>query len=461
MFLKNPKLLFKSNSFKLITWYTIFFILSSLIINIYAYSVISSFIYKQSREEILEDFDEIDEFYKQGGLESVIEDTADDKDDFIRITGSDGENLFLIIPDNWKVNNKEIIQNSRFGIFEELELPEIEESENEYEVISKKLVDGSILQLGQETLEREELLRKIRKVYLIAIIPIILFAYLGGVFITDRALNPIRDLLKTLNSIVASARIDTRVSVEHGDNLYSELSALFNTMLDKIETLIKGLRDVLDNVAHDLRTPITRLRATAEMALQSDESNSNLKEALGDCLEESERILITLNTLMDVSEAETGAIKLNPVEINISPVIDGIVELYSYVAEVKKISINTNYPKELYIIADKNWIRQVIANLVDNAIKYTPAGGKIEIETTKGEKEAVITVKDTGVGIPNEELQNIWERLYRGDKSRSERGLGLGLSLVKAIVGAHNGHVEVTSKPGFGSKFSVYLPMYL
>lgn len=461
MFLKNPKLLFKSSSFRLITWYTIFFVLSSLIINIYAYSLISSFIYDQSREEIIEDFEEFDDIYEEGGIDAVIEDTEDDPDDYLRFIGQDGKNILFILPEDWEDLDETTLESKLITKFDEWEFLEGEESVREFEVISKKLFDGSILQLGQITLEREELLEKIRNVYLIAIIPIILIAYLGGVFLADRALNPLRSLLKTLNSIVASARVDERVSVDTGDRLYGELSTLFNAMLDKIETLIKGLRDVLDNVAHDLRTPITRLRGTAEIALRNDGDNESLKEALSDCLEESERILITLNTLMDVSEAETGAIKLNPVSMNLSDLIDEIIDLYSYVAEVKEISINKNYPDELDVVADKNWIRQVIANLVDNAIKYTPNGGVVNIESKRSDKEVIISVTDTGVGIPNDELQNIWERLYRGDKSRSERGLGLGLSLVKAIVGAHKGHVEVTSKPGSGSRFSIYLPVYL
>src|SRR3989337_330469 len=132
----------------------------------------------------------------------------------------------------------------------------------------------------QKFIKREDLLRKIRKVYIIAIIPIILFAYLGGIFIADRALNPIRQLINTLNSIVASAKIDVRVPVYQTDKLHDELISLFNTMLEKIEALINGMRNVLDNVAHDLRTPMTRLRGTAEMALQSEQNADVIREAL-------------------------------------------------------------------------------------------------------------------------------------------------------------------------------------
>jgi signal transduction histidine kinase len=166
-----------------------------------------------------------------------------------------------------------------------------------------------------------------------------------------------------------------------------------------------------------------------------------------------------LNTLMDISEAETGAMKLDPEEINVAPLIDDIVELYGYTAEEKGVSVYTGFPKELYLTADRNWVRQVLANLLDNAIKYTPTGGRIDIEACRREQEVIITVKDTGVGISQEELDKIWERLYRGDKSRSQRGLGLGLSLVNAIVGAHRGYVQVSSEPGAGSVFTVSLPV--
>ena len=120
--------------------------------------------------------------------------------------------------------------------------------------------------------------------------------------------------------------------------------------------------------------------------------------------------------------------------------------------------MHAGFPQELYLTAYRSRLRQVLVNLLDNAIKYTPSGGRIDIEASRGDKEVEITIKDTGIGISEDELDNIWDRLYRGDKSRSQRGLGLGLSLVRAIVGAHRGRVEVSSKPGLGSVFSVHLP---
>ena len=461
MFLKNPRLLLKSSSFRLITWYTVFFILSSLVINIYAYTVISSFIYEQSRKEIEEDIADLAKIYQEDGLEALLEDVYEDEEDpfLVRLIGNQDNMLISRIPKDWSSFKIEQLEKSGYPKNKEWKYIKGEENENEFEITSLSISDGSTLQLGHKIIEREDLFRRIRKVYIIAIIPVILFGYLGGIFVADRALNPIRQLINTLNSIVASGKIDVRVPLYQTDKLHEELISLFNSMLEKIEALMNGMRNVLDNVAHDLRTPMTRLRGTAEMALQSEQNTDVLREALSDCIEESERILIMLNTLMDISEAETGAMKLEPEEMNVAPVIEDVVELYGYVAEEKGVSVYTGFPKELYLTADRNWVRQVLANLLDNAIKYTPTGGRIDIEACRREQEVVISVKDTGVGISHEELDKIWERLYRGDKSRSQRGLGLGLSLVNAIVGAHRGYVQVSSEPGAGSVFTVYLPV--
>ncbi|MGB2692680.1 MAG: HAMP domain-containing sensor histidine kinase, partial [Thermodesulfobacteriota bacterium] len=438
---------------------TVLFVLSSLIINIYAYTVISSYIYEQSRAEVEEDILELKEIYQENGTEALTVEVFEDANDpfFVRLVTSNKESPVLRIPEDWENISPDYVKQNILPSQDGWVSLGVEIDGEQWEIRTLQLAEGSALQIGQSMGDREGLLSKIRNVYLFAIIPIILLGYLGGLFIADRALSPIRQLINTLDSIVSNSKMDVRVPEQHVDKLHDELISLFNKMLDKIETLINGMRDVLDNVAHDLRTPMTRLRGTAEVALQSG-SNEEIKDALVDCIEESERIQIMLNTLMDVSEAETGTMNLNPETINVAPMIEEVVDLYSYVAEEKDIAVETGFPDELYVKADSSRLRQVLANLLDNAIKYTPHGGKVDIEANRSENEVKITIKDTGVGISESELDNIWDRLYRGDKSRTERGLGLGLSLVKAIVGAHRGYVEVLSTPGTGSAFSVHLP---
>jgi signal transduction histidine kinase len=274
-------------------------------------------------------------------------------------------------------------------------------------------------------------------------------------------LKPIRQINDTVSDLTATGNMKARLPVIRTGDELDDLSRLVNQMLARIETLITGMKETLDNVAHDLRTPMTRLRGMAEMALAGDRSPGSCREALADCLEESERVLAMLNTLMDISEAETGTMHLEVEQVNLSEILAGVVELYRYVAEEKRIAIETSYPAELSLTGDRKRLQQALANLVDNAIKYTPAGGRVTVEAMEVSGQSVIKVKDSGPGIPPEEIDRIWDRLYRGDQSRSQRGLGLGLSLVKAIIAAHHGRVEVASQPSAGSIFTVYLPRHL
>jgi signal transduction histidine kinase len=259
--------------------------------------------------------------------------------------------------------------------------------------------------------------------------------------------------------IIRTGRTDARVQLEGSGDALDELTALFNTMLDKIEGLVSAMRGALDNVSHDLRTPLTRLRGTAEMALASAPDLDRYREALADCVEESDRVLVMLNTLMDISEAESGTLKLHREPVALADVVARAVELYRDVADAKHVTLALDPKDDVVVTADRTRLEQVAANLIDNAVKYTPPGGRVDVEVRREGGAAVVRVRDTGQGIPANELPRIFDRLFRGDASRTERGLGLGLSLVKAIVEAHGGTVEVASEPGRGSTFTVSLPL--
>ena len=203
---------------------------------------------------------------------------------------------------------------------------------------------------------------------------------------------------------------------------------------------------------------MTRLRSVAEYGLQAGKDTHKLQEALSDCLEESHRVLAMLDIMMSVAEAESGTMKLNQEDFELKPQIEEILHLYEYLAEEEGITITAAIGDNLVINGDRTRLAQVWANLTDNGIKYNRKNGRLAIEAEPVPDGLQVSFTDTGMGISEQERPRIWERLYRGDRSRSRQGLGLGLNYVKAVVDAHGGSIEVASTLNQGSRFSVFLP---
>jgi len=333
------------------------------------------------------------------------------------------------------------------------------------ELVSATLADGTLVQVGKSTEARDDLLARFRATLGIVTLFIVAIALTGGWLATQSALFPIRRLALAVQRIIRTGRTDARVPLEGTGDAIDELTSLFNTMLDKIEGLVTAMRGALDNVSHDLRTPLTRLRGTAEMALASPPTGDAAqqihyyRERLADCVEESDRVLVMLNTLMDISEAESGTMQLRREPLTLADVVGRAVDLYHDVADAKDITVTVAAPPDIVVAADRTRLEQAAANLIDNAVKYTPPGGRVDVDVRRDAGAALLRVSDTGPGIPADELPRIFDRLFRGDTSRAERGLGLGLSLVKAIVEAHGGQVEVASERGRGSVFTIRLPL--
>jgi signal transduction histidine kinase len=311
--------------------------------------------------------------------------------------------------------------------------------------------------VGRSSRIRDELLANFRAHAIEVAIALVLLALGGGVVIAYGALAPVRDMQATAATILQTKRYTARVPTRGTRDPLDQLGARINELLRQIETLVGGMKGALDNVAHDLRTPLTRLRNVAEDALTSSRSGA-AEDALARAVEEADRVGATLTALMDVSEAEAGTMRLNREHMALDDVVREAMALHEDEAEDRRLALTWQGSRALTLWADRTRMRQVVANLIENAVKYTEPGGSIALDAIEDNGEIALTIRDTGIGIAPEHLPLVWDRLYRADPARSPRGLGLGLSLVKAIVEAHGGHVSASSAIGGGSNFTVTLP---
>jgi signal transduction histidine kinase len=288
----------------------------------------------------------------------------------------------------------------------------------------------------------------------------LVLSLVAGTLLAWRATRPLRAVSETARRILETGDLAARVP---GAGRSGELAVLvqqLNTLLEKNATHVRVLRETLDNLAHDLRTPLTRLRGTAELALQDSGDPAQARDALLECIDESDRVRHLLETLLDVSAAEAGALALNRDTVDVRALVERAEDLYREVAEERGIAVSLALPPEpVMAVVDAVRLGQVVNNLLDNALKYTPSGGRAALALRREAQEIVLTVSDTGPGIPLAEREAVFRRLYRRDASRSQRGLGLGLSLVNAIVEAHAGSVRLDDAPGGGARFEVRLPV--
>lgn len=463
--LATIKRLTRTTGFRLALWYSLIFISSSLLLFSLLYFPLRAAIKEKDRNIILAKLNEYTLQEQERGLDGMLEEIRFEDDHnrqagfFVRVADPTGQSLLVTLPPEWRDLAKGFSPMFRSGGgTDDWTILPAKSRGDALEIISRRLKSGYLLQIGRGSGERQKILDHFGEIFAGIMLPMIIFGFAGGFFLAFRSLRPVRDLIQVVRSLDIG-KMDVRVpSRQTGDEL-DELVLLFNTMLEKIEQLLTGMRAALDNVAHDLRTPVTRLRAGIETALQSGSKAEVLREALLDCAEESERIITMLNTLMDISEAETGVMKLHRQPIDVVVLLTEVADLYQYVAEEKKVAVSVSGPPDLAVMADIDRMRQVVGNLLDNSLKHTPSGGRVELTCDRQTETVVIRVQDTGAGIPPDDLPRIFDRLYRGDRSRSQRGLGLGLSLVKAVIHAHAGSIEVESAPGQGSTFILRLPI--
>ena len=452
----------KTIGFKIAAGYSALFLLSFITMAVAAYLLVAATLVRQDREKIYNEIESLRGQYRTGGWPAfrklVVDNNRLRKNNpfFTRVLTSPDHRDAIFFPHHWDEFDLETLRKApaeRPGTWFSLAS---RDGSHALELLTAAQADGRRFQVGISTEDRQAVLQRFREAFVIVSIPLIVLAVAGGALLSIRVLMPLRNLLSAAASI-ESGQMDARVPATLTGDELDELGSLFNRMIEKINQLILAMRGSLDSVAHDLRTPMTRFRNNAEKALQAAPSENTCREALQDCVEESDRILRMLAMLMDISEAEIGAMRLLPRRLNLVPLAEQVADMYRYAADEKGIRLETEFPDTAPVHADADRISQVLANLLDNAVKFTPPKGTVRVCLSVRTDTVVVSIADSGIGIEPGEIDRIWDRLYRGTRS-TQRGLGVGLSLVRAVVHAHHGQLRVSSTPGNGSVFEIHLP---
>jgi heavy metal sensor kinase len=466
MFCVKPPKFARSLALRLTLWYAAIFAISSILAFAFAYVLTAALIAQRTDADMQEDISDLAKLFEQEGVEfvkrEIVLDTQgkDAERFFFRLWTSDGRQLSASDLAAWPglapVPASALRAMDR-GIEPELVTLKLPAREDRVRILVGRIGPGVALDMGRSLEDDDALVAQMLHGFPLALAAVLLLAGPIGWFMARRALRGVEQVTRTANDIIAGA-LDRRVPVgSQGDEL-DALARTFNTMLDRIQSLITGMRDMADNLAHDLRGPLARIRAAAEISLSSDHSNSAREGLAANTIEECDRLLELVNTTLDIAEADSGAAKLNLSSVDLGETVLDACELFQPVAEDKSVNLVSDVPAACRIEGDRHRLQRVIANLLDNAIKYTRAGGRINVALREHGGEARVTVTDTGVGMPAEELSRIFQRFYRCDQSRSQYGTGLGLSLALAFARAHGGNITVASTPGLGSTFCLTLP---
>jgi heavy metal sensor kinase len=335
-------------------------------------------------------------------------------------------------------------------------------------ILGRQRILESNVRLGDQQLtvvimapleEVDHELGELRTVLLTAV-PVVLLLSAGlGYVLARKALAPMERLRLATEQITVD-RLDQRLPVANAQDELGRLTKTVNAMIARLEASFAEIRRFTADASHELRTPLTAIRTEAEVALGRPMSEAECQHLLGSILEECDRLTRLTDQLLTLSREDAASGKLARETLDLVPLVEDVVEIMRPLAEIKNLRLLSQTKGELLVRGDEGRLRQVIYNLLDNAIKYTPEGGSVTVTLERSDGAVMLTVRDTGIGVSIEHLPHLFERFYRVDKARgrTEGGTGLGLSIVQSIIVAHGGRVELTSAPGQGTTCVVSLP---
>lgn len=448
-------------SARLTIWFLALFAFLSLLAFSFSYVNLTAALNEKVDEQMAQDVFEISETLRAEGLEEA-------KREINLEAESEGVGRLFIL---FFAPDQVLLASSDLNAWPDPEqLARIPKSDNDYQtltlpgmdhetrILTQSLEGGYSLRIGYLLEDDERVLGDFREVFGTAFSIMLLGGAIAGFLISKRAMRGVDRIRQTTNRISQgdfSQRVPPGKDGEEIDNL----ARAFNQMQDKIQVLINELGEVTNNIAHDLRSPLTRIRGLAETTLTGRQSLPEYQDMAGAVIEECDKMVSMVNTMLEIAETDAGLRKIPNTPVDMADIARNVGELFSTVAEDKDLKIKVAAEgSHLMVRGDRTRLQRAVANLLDNAIKYTPRGGTITIRTRSEADHVQVLIADTGIGIPAEELSHVFDRFYRLDQSRSTPGSGLGLSLVQAVVRAHGGEIRVESTVGGGSVFIISLP---
>ena len=322
----------------------------------------------------------------------------------------------------------------------------------------KKLVN--LVQVGTSLEAVKETLRNLRIFLFTAVPSVLVFATLFARFLARRALKPISKIIKTARDIGQGQELSQRIPVFKVQDELGQLALTFNEMMDRLENSFAQMRQFSSDASHELRTPLTVLQGQNELVLSKLRDPKEYQEVIISNLEEIKYMSKVLEDLFVLSRSDENQVLLNYKRMDLRDLVEEVCRHAEILAEEKNISIVIAFLEQVKINGDEVRLRQMVWNILHNGIKYTQPGGELKVSLLEESGFALLSIKDTGIGIPEKDLPFIFDRFYRVDKARSkdEGGSGLGLSICRHIAEAHKGKIEVESKPGLGTRFKIHIP---
>jgi heavy metal sensor kinase len=455
-------------AFRLTLWYAGIFTVSSCVAFLLFYTLITSFIRERTDQELLSQVNRFSTLLAAEGVEAVkgvavIEaQAAGVKKVFFRFLSLNGQAFSSSNMSYWKdiLISETAIRELLRGSSPVFETFAVRDRKEEVRILYAMISPSIILQVGQAMESYSRFLDAFKGIFITTMTFLIVLAAGVGWFMARRAVSGVEAVTRTAQKISAGT-LEERVPVKARGDEIDQLATTFNHMLDRIQTLLTEIKEISDNIAHDLRSPITRIRGIAEVTLTTGKSLNDYENMAASTIEECDRLLDMINTMLMISKTESGVDKLSHEELDLTALVREACELFKPTAEDKGVSLSCDVPKRSHLSGDTQMIQRMLSNLLDNAIKYTPSGGSVTVSINESDTHVVVSVKDTGCGISPNDLPRIFERFYRCDQSRSQSGIGLGLSLARAIARAHGGDITAASILNQGSTFTATLPKSL